>query len=382
MAMDKVKLIKRKLKNGNTSLILEYQQDGKRKFESTGFYLIPEVTEFDRAKNQNAVMEAIALKSQRTLGIEREVVLEEEEDMSPFTLKEYMAEYLKSKKANEGLSDSHKRHLTCFIKLVNGYLKKRHKANMPLAAIDVRFARDFIKYIQQEYTNDKSPDNPKHLSQSTQRLNQQYMVAMLNLAVRKGLIKQNPFLTLEKRERIPKAITQRDYLTVDEVKAIMNTETQAPETKKAFLFACFTGLRYGDVAALTWGHVKSGTGGQYIALIMGKTKRMVNVPLSKTALSLMPEREDGNKDTLVFNVASLCNADRALKRMATKAGIQKDVTFHTSRHTFATLSLSAGVDLAVVSSILGHNSIKTTQIYAEVLMQAKIAAINRVKSIM
>ena len=71
MAMDKVKLIKRKLKNGNTSLILEYQEDGKRKFESTGFYLIPEVTEYDRAKNENAVKEAIALKSQRTLGIEK-----------------------------------------------------------------------------------------------------------------------------------------------------------------------------------------------------------------------------------------------------------------------------------------------------------------------
>ena len=95
----------------------------------------------------------------------------------------------------------------------------------------------------------------------------------------------------------------------------------------------------------------------------------------------MPER-NGAKDTeKIFQMSNAGACNRALKVMAKNAGIKKRVTFHSSRHTFATLALSATKDVATVSKLLNHSDIATTQIYAEVLMDDKVAAVNKLHGI-
>ena len=110
---------------------------------------------------------------------------------------------------------------------------------------------------------------------------------------------------------------------------------------------------------------------------MQKTKHPVIVPLGQQAKSWMPEKPKDASGQLVFpNALKQGAANRTLKTMAKHAGINKLVTFHTSRHTFAAMTLTAGTDIYTTSKLLGHTSVHTTEIYADVVMEKKVDAVN------
>ena len=156
------------------------------------------------------------------------------------------------------------------------------------------------------------------------------------------------------------------------------TSTGSPMTKQTFLFCCFTGLRHSDMASLRWQDIQKTDAGEIINLpYMQKTKHPVIIPLGIQAKSWLPERNGVEPDAKVFpDAPTIGCADRALKHMAKNAGINKTISFHCSRHTFATLALTAGGDIYTTSKILGHTSIHTTEIYAEVVNEKKVAAMN------
>lgn len=146
-----------------------------------------------------------------------------------------------------------------------------------------------------------------------------------------------------------------------------------------FLFACFTGLRLSDIRSLKWSDIVDM--GTYKAIIkeQKKTKNQVVVPLCNTALLFLPEQQN---DDFVFHLPKWHSGVRdALKIIAKAAGIKKNVGFHTSRRTFATLTLSACNNLKQVSVLLGHKSIENTQRYAEVMLADKADAVNRMDSV-
>jgi site-specific recombinase XerD len=96
-------------------------------------------------------------------------------------------------------------------------------------------------------------------------------------------------------------------------------------------------------------------------------------------LKWLPKKDDAaNTDKVFPNAPTLGCANRALKHMAKNAGITKLVTFHTSRHTFATLTITAGADIFTTSKLLGHTNVHTTEIYADVVMNTKVDAVNLV----
>ena len=110
---------------------------------------------------------------------------------------------------------------------------------------------------------------------------------------------------------------------------------------------------------------------------MKKTKKPVIIPLNKKALEWLPERGSATEEDLVFsNLPIISSADRALKHMAKRAGIQKSISFHCSRHSCATLTLAAGGDLYTTGRMLGHTNIHSTEIYAKVMPETKVAAID------
>lgn len=149
------------------------------------------------------------------------------------------------------------------------------------------------------------------------------------------------------------------------------------ELKKAFLFACFTGLRLSDIQAFTWNKVLAmpDDATRYIRVRMLKTQQFVNVPLSRDALSFLRETEDG--DEPIFRLSSAVSViEQRLAAWAKNAGIEKHVTFHVSRHSFATMMLTIGVDIYTVSKLLGHKNVATTQIYAKIIDRKKIDAVN------
>ncbi len=138
-----------------------------------------------------------------------------------------------------------------------------------------------------------------------------------------------------------------------------------------------TGLRISDIRKLTWGAIVSTNVGKAVSVIQQKTKLPVVVPLNELALSFLPERGEAKDDELVFWLPK--KNDHAaiyIRRTAERAHIDKDLTFHCSRHTAATLAISAGAELYTVSKLLGHGCIKSTQVYAKVDMDSKVEAVN------
>lgn len=207
---------------------------------------------------------------------------------------------------------------------------------------------------------------------------------MLGCTVRTGALARNPMDALETCDKFGKTPSEREFLTVAELNRLAKVETGSPITKQTFMFCCFTGLRHSDMVALKCGDIKTTGAGRMLYLpSMQKTKQPAIVPLSEKALEWLPEHPaDCKADTKVFaNAPTLCSANRALKHMARRADIRKTISFHTARHTFATMTLTAGGDLYTTSRLLGHTNIHSTEIYADVVMERRTQAVNLLNAI-
>ena len=182
-----------------------------------------------------------------------------------------------------------------------------------------------------------------------------------------GWVTGNPFHMLNLR----KDRTERAYLTIDELERLANREFTSERLERMrdiFLFCCYTGLSYIDVKTLTTDNlVRKNDGKFWIVTKRTKTEVPVNVPLLEIPLRLIKKYEPLRKGNLVFPVYSNQKSNDYLKEIAALCGINKDVTFHVARHTFATtVTLENGVPVESVSKMLGHTNIQTTQIYARI----------------
>lgn len=170
--------------------------------------------------------------------------------------------------------------------------------------------------------------------------------------------------------------TQREFLTFEELQHLAETPCDDEELKRASLFSALTGLRWSDITQLIWGEVHHSENlGYYIRFIQEKTEGAETLFITEEAFSLLGNR--GKADEIIFQLPYSRTAK--LPRWLAKAGITKHITFHCFRHTNATLLLTEGEELYTVSKMLGHKSIKTTEIYAKIIDKKKIAAANRIK---
>lgn len=169
------------------------------------------------------------------------------------------------------------------------------------------------------------------------------------------------------------------------MKRLIATPCKNNTVKNAYLFACNCGLRLGDVRKLKWGDITQDNGRWILSVIMNKSEKPIHIPLGVQARRWIPGCEDSGKhDTgsLVFeHLPGDSHINDTLKIWAADAGITKSVTYHTSRHTFATMLLTLGADLYTVSKLLGHSQIKNTQIYAEIINRRKDEAVNLIDKV-
>lgn len=374
----KIELRHRKLASGNESLYLDFYEKGKRYYESLNLFLIPERTENDRRVNENTLKHALKIKAERILGVEKQVD-DGEEKLPSKIFVDYMDEHIIYVKDDKKLSDSYVKNVTKTVNIVKSYLRYSNRPRMLLALVDKRFYQNFIRYVNDVYRNNKS-DEPQELSSKTKLLIQTTLNSILNQAVKDGVLRKNPYYELEKNEKFKKTPSDRTYLEVNELNAMEGVNTGSPITKQTFMFCCFTGLRHSDMLALRWKDIQKTDDGLVIHVpSMQKTKKPVIVPLGEQALKWLPKKDDvANTDKVFPNAPTLGCANRALKHMAKNAGITKLVTFHTSRHTFATLTITAGADIFTTSKLLGHTNVHTTEIYADVVMNTKVDAVNLV----
>jgi len=196
----------------------------------------------------------------------------------------------------------------------------------------------------------------------------------LNLAIRKGLTKNYPFKDYE----LPSEDVTKEYLTLKEIEALhglYDGDTLSERLKGTlgyFLFSCYTGLRFGDVGRVNQTHLKEGQ----LSIRTEKTNKLVSIPLSRRALRLIHEYENGKLFARPLKQSN-SRVNNDLDELMQLAGIQKDITFHCSRHSFAINSLILGIPLEVISDILGHSEIRTTQIYAKIVNELKQQQMNK-----
>jgi len=171
--------------------------------------------------------------------------------------------------------------------------------------------------------------------------------------------------------------TQREYLSLAELKRLSVTPIDCEPLRSAVLFSALTGLRYSDIAKLTWREVAiNDEQGPHVRFRQKKTRDTETLPISDEAFAVLGER--GEPDERVFTGFRKWHCSYYLPKWIEAAGIDKNVTFHCFRHTFATLQLTLGTDIYTVSKMLGHKDVQTTQIYAKIIDEKKREAANRI----
>lgn len=359
-----VRLRAKKLANGNQSLYLDTYIEGKRSYEFLRIYLIPEKTPDDRMANAVSLKAAYAIKASRIISIinGRANIKVASPDLS---IESWIERIIVKKSGIRSRSS---------IMLMRRLIRHLHiyKKGVLLQEVDRPFCMGFVDYLRAA----TALNSTKPLTAATQYELLNALSIALNEAVREDMIRKNPMSLLTVAERIRKPESNREYLTRDELRRLISVSGQnirEGDDVAAFLFCCLCGLRYSDVVALKWRDIKEKDNGREISITMIKTQRPVAVPLSKQASSILPPK--GAPDNNVFSFPSYGITLRRLKKSATAAGIGKKVTFHVSRHTFATMMITAGADLYTISKLIGHTDIRTTQIYSKVVDQKKREAV-------
>lgn len=366
-AKEPIRLRFKSLSNGNKSIYLDIYKDGKRSYEFLKLYLIPNVDETSRIQNNNALQAANAIKAQRIIELTNsEAGITKSRTRSKMLLLDWMKHYGECKLKN-GQSNSY--HLT--INNTIKHLVKYKGGSITLMDVDKDFCLGFIEYLKTAKRKDG-----KALLKSTSTIYFQCLNSALNEAVKEDVIPFNPITKINSDSKLKMPESTREFLTINELKLLIASECVQGEIKAAFLFSCFCGLRWSDVKGLKWNDIIK-NGEQYQArLIMKKTNKPIYLPLSNEALRWMPNCSEAKDTENVFHLPSLTRISPALNVWAQGCGIAKHITFHTARHTFATMMLTLGADLYTTSNLLGHTQVKTTQVYAKIVDKKKAEAVN------
>jgi len=184
----------------------------------------------------------------------------------------------------------------------------------------------------------------------------------LKIAYRDKVIKENLNEFLEKINTEP---VQKESLSLDELRLLYQTPCEIPVLKKAAIFACLTGMRRSDIIKLDWSNIhRYADGGWYVEFYAQKTKERNLIPISKEAYKYISDGTRRKRKGTVFEGFDYTMANLPLKKWLKEAGITKRITFHSFRHTFASLEIELGTDVYTVMRLLAHKSVTTTQIYA------------------
>jgi len=377
----------KQLSNGNQSIYLEYYTGdvirkenyvgGKRKYEFLKLYLIPERTREDKAKNEATLALAKAIQSRRIVEVQNDAHGFQNTNKSRVNLLDYL-ENIGKQSAEQGSRNYARTVLNTVraLKLFRGdYIAFRD--------VDKEFLSEFTDYLRQ------MPKASKYgVLKTGGRLSNNSVVSYygtlrtaINRAYKEGIITVNPTKEFDFASKVRQEPSRREYLTIDELKTLINTECRHEIVKRAFLFSCLCGLRVSDIRKLRWCDLQRSGGRVRIEITMQKTKEPLYLPISDEALKWLPEHSEAGDSDFIFPLTHEGTVNDTLQHWAKVAGITKHISFHVARHTHATMMLTLGADLYTVSKLLGHKNIATTQIYAKIVDKKKEEAIGLIPNL-
>ena len=288
----------------------------------------------------------------------KDAVLDKVETLNEKTLLEILEDHNKERKAMVGktLAPATYWVFEYTARLLTEYIKQKYqREDLYLRELNISFIQGFHAFLLSE----------RKMAQNSATKHLKFLKQIVNLAVANSYMTFNPFLPY-KIEREPVEI---DFLDEEELRKIINFDTPLPRLERAkdmFLFGCFTGLSYIDIKTLTPEHFeKDGAGRIWIKKRRVKTGVLSRIPLLPIAKLILDKYKGGDK---LLPIQDPADVNKYLKDIAILCGINKRITFHTSRHTFAsTVTLANNISLEVVSKMLGHTNTRMTTHYAKLI---------------
>ncbi len=279
---------------------------------------------------------------------------------------EYHNQQMKELEGTEYAVTTIKRYNTTLTH-IKAFLKHQYKLNdIPIQQIKYQFVTDLEHYFKvvKKCNHNSSIKYIKNFRK------------VINLAYKNEWLSKDPFAKYQARIKEVK----REFLTQDELFNLENkklTIKRLEIVRDVFVFCCYTGLSFIDVSKLTSNNIRKGIDRKiWLFTERTKTKNQSNIPLLPQALDLIEKyKNHPQKSTIdhVFPVSSNQKLNAYLKELADLCDIDKNLTFHIARHTFATtVTLANGIPIETISSMLGHKSIRTAQIYSKVV-QTKVS---------
>ena len=379
----KVSLRQKKISKGRKSLYLDFYppiphpETGKQtRREFLGLYIFEKPkTPFDKQHNKENENIAQSIRQKRENFLNKPEIYSQYEK-EQLRLKELgeqcFIEYFKSL-ANKRKASNHDNWVSAL-----NYLDTFTDGSLKFADLNQKFLEDFKEYL---LTTKSKKSSKSTLSQNSAVSYFNKVKAALKQAFKDGIIQAD---LNSQVSTIKAAETRREYLTLEELNKLVKTPCNNVLMKRAALFSALTGLRFSDIKKMTWSeleYIKSH--GYFLNFNQKKTNGVEVLPISEQAFSFTEGAEnpkDMPQDKAVFDgLKYSAYHNKHLFQWIGAAGITKDITFHCFRHTFATLQLFNGTDIYTVSKMLGHKDLKTTQVYAKVVDEAKRIAANKIK---
>jgi integrase len=342
-----IKLRYRALAKHGFSLYLDASHNNKREYQFLKIYILGKKE--TKAQDKENLQLAIAIRDKKELElIQNKTGFQLDSWKSAANFVEYFKSIADSRPPLERAWRNTYAHLRNF---TGGKIQFKN--------IDERFCESFKDYILEK------------VAVNTAAVNVAVFKAGLNRALKEKIIPSNPAQHIN----IKRVDVDREFLTIEEIQKLKSTPCKDEQLKNAFLFACFTGLRISDIEALTFDNIKSG----YLKFKQKKTNGIDRMKLHPEAIRIVDDQRtfSNSNDGRIFNLKSNQFVNKHLRRWVRDSGISKKITFHSARHTFATLCLTYDVDLFTVSKLLGHRDIKATQIYAKLIDKKKDEAIDK-----
>ena len=374
----KVSLRKKAITKGRQSLYLDFYppiispktgEPTRREFLNLYIFKKPK-NEIEKAHNTNQINLANSICNKRENELNKpEIYTEFEKEQ--IRLKELadmdFVQYYETL-ANKRKESNHDNWISAL-----NYLKDFTGGQLSFGDLNEKKLEEFKEYLLT--TKSRKSDKAK-LSQNSAMSYFNKVKAALKQAYSDGILQSD----LNKKVKPIKEVeTRREPLTIEELNNLIKTDCNNPLLKRAALFSALTGLRWSDIEKLKWGEVEFIKGrGYFLNFDQEKTEGVEVHPISLQAFQILGER--GGKDERVFpGLKYSAFENKHLYQWIGAAGITKDITFHNFRHTYATLQLAGGTDIYTVSKLLGHKSLKTTQIYTKVVDESKRLAADKIK---
>lgn len=229
---------------------------------------------------------------------------------------------------------------------------ERYRKNVLITDIDYQFLVGYDKWLRDS-----------GIAHNTRISRLRLLRALLNEAIKRDIIHCNPF----DRFRIQQMVSKKGFLTTEQLNKLEKLQLKGQEDKvrDAFLIGCYTGLRFSDIISLRNDNIKEG----WLTKKMVKTGYVVEIPIKELfngKMITLLNKHNGDVEKISKSLGANSAVNKTLRELLNRINADPKITFHSSRHTFATLLGQKGVQITTIQKLLGHQKLQTTQIYNEV----------------